>query len=181
MLLANPPIQPILSSLGVAVGTPFTGRIAFESTTPDTDNGAYLGLPRGFYPGAILRFEFTVGSLHFDLPSAQEGAITIGPYETPMHSWAAVAHVPDSPIFDAPILRLHLEPAAPGVFNGDILPTVPPDLSALAPYASYFHVSGIDAFMRGSITGLEVPEPGIFALLAPLLLAARARRNRSHA
>ena len=166
-----------LSSLGVEAGSPFSGLLVFESTTPDTyvdaDDDPYAW---GDYLGAITTFDITIGSLQHVLPpDAPENDIDVVPALGQVLAYGQGSG--DHSLLVDPWLILYLR-ATPWVYpTSDDLPLEPPDVSALLNEFQ-IEVTGNDGSILGTLTRLEaVPEPSLFLLLVPYALAMRFHRR----
>jgi len=177
---ATPETLAALSSLGVAPGSGFSGRLVFESEAPDQDPNVDFGR----YEYAILLFEVTIGS--FEASFGTDAAYNQFLINESVDFIYPVGYGPGtSSVFDDPILSLELV-GRPGLLSSDALPVTPPDLADLDPYGlghplnsvgTAFFLAGGDAGLIGSLTQL-VPEPGAGALaLVAVAAVAWARRS----
>jgi hypothetical protein len=189
---STPVADPGLSSLAVAVGTPFTARFTIEALTPDANPDPDFGS----YDRAVLSVEYSAGALH-------KGA---GPETITFHVGAAVApgfewftaygesSALETGFFANPIIGLEIQPQVDGVFPSDALPIEPVPLSALHsfgfdPSSVYGWGTDLVVIARGTtISSVEIrneitswvllPEPSALVFLALGSLASAAARSR---
>jgi hypothetical protein len=178
VIAAEPDTVLALSSLGVAPGSPFSGRLVFESATLDADADPAVGS----YPGAISLFEVTIGGYHTASEFDGDNGMVVSVDEFAVGPYGLVRASAIGPgatgLFADPLLRLDL-PGSP------LYPIYGDELSSLLPpgLVEYDHdelfMAGIDGNIYGNVTHIEVvPEPGLATLVALSAVALAAIRLR---
>jgi hypothetical protein len=123
----------LAGGVGVGVGASTSGRVTYESTTPDLVPGS------GTYSSAVTGFEVAIGSYEVGalVPSSFNAfyvrlAPSPGPFDL---EFADGGSGPDGLFPSGPFMTLALIADTPGVIPDSSLPTAPPLLSALRPFS----------------------------------------------
>jgi hypothetical protein len=181
---ASPSTLATLSSLGVVVGSPFSGFLVFESSTPASQSQPTLGL----YPNSVLALQLSIGTYHVEMPpEASERTISVTNTTQPLRGEITAFGIGNGAalLLGTPIIHLSLVRQG-GAFPTGALPVIPPALSTLASYSSIFPggstfvgLIASDGQIAGELTSLvAVPEPRVGSALSSLALALFALRRR---
>ena len=184
----------LLTDLGVDSGTPMSGFLIVD----DSVTGTVIDADTTQYDGSILAGEFVAAALTLTLSTP--GGLTAGinhavsdspPAGTSLYRiYSALGGLATDPAVGSPtdIMIIDLEDSGQDVITTTDMPTAPPNLADLDPYALNGgpFITSIGFIVDGelfyaeitSLTQTAVPEPGTGALLAAALaLAARLGRR----
>lgn len=170
-------ITSVLDSSGllggaVSVGTPFSGSLTFDSSTPDSDPDPDLAT----YQGTLVQLSGLIGSVPFGGPIIGQDRITIA-NGLPSVGSDAFNVFSGTDLGGQPMsFILNMNDPTGNAFSSTDLPVGPPDLALFDSVTIRFFTQqqGID--VKGEITVLT-PDPGTLWLLgAGAAVAFRRRR-----